>query len=184
MAAKGAVEFRRHPNNSGHVKIAESMCNEISSFIREAIPEGEFQGIYEFEKYIVPDTISRFSIMTNPDLPVEFHGFNVKQNNGYVSFNSSIDTGASVAADSIKLDPRYKMFFVEMSVQGNEPAKRIKLELTTESEVNTYFCDCNSEDFNRYEFNISNVKDVITSFRISPDILDCMIKVKALGFVN
>ena len=97
-AAQGAVEFRTHPNDKGHLAIANAMLDGAVEAIK-AIPEGSFLGEYSYEKYLVQGNPTWFEIKTTPKMKVFYFGFNLRQVGDTVVFGSAPGTGASLLAE-------------------------------------------------------------------------------------
>ena len=181
-AANKAIEFRYHPGNLGHDKIAEVMINAAIDEIKEKIPEGQICEPYEFEKYLPDDFVKDIQIKTNPHMLIEYNGFNVRSEGDSIAVCSSPGTGVSVSSSRICLPPDYKRFCIEIAV--NSPAEQKNLELTvkTNSREHKYTLPVRTSDTALYEFDISDIDDVINSFSVSPDLEECILKVRSVKF--
>ncbi len=181
LTAQGAVEFRTHPNDKGHDLIAQYML-DVSKDLIEKIPDGDFAESYEYEKYLVMREIPKFEIDVTPKFLVRFNGFNIRQGDGFVSFSSAPGTGASVMGTCIHIPGDCKKFFIEMAVESAEEGKQLVLTLYSKSGEHKYCKDIIPGEMTRYEFDISDIGEMMTVMKVSPDMEECLIKVKSLGF--
>ena len=181
-AAMGAVEFRTHPGNAGHEKIASILFEKAKDEIGKKIPDGAFAEDYIFEKYIVNRKIEKFHIQTTPEFFVNFNGFNVRQNNEMVSFSSAPGTGASASAYGICISNEYKKFYIEMSVGGVTGNEKLLLTLNSKSGEHKYSQIIPDDKMRKYVFDISDIGATVTRMRVSPELSECFITVKSLGF--
>ncbi len=179
-ARAGAVEFRTHPNNLGHEKIAEKMLECGKSSIAPRVSEGDFDEEYSFKQYLLPDKVERFNIRTTPEFLVRIGGFNIRQSEDLVSFSSAPGTGASISASCIHIRPENNRFFVEMSVDCDSYPQSLRLTLNGSREYTAVIPDGNMR---RYEFDISDKSEMIAFMKVQPEIDECLIKVRELGFL-
>jgi len=184
QAARGAVEFRTHPNDLGHRTIAERMFDAVAQGIPQRIQEGDLDEPYRFEEYVHKEKLIKFQIRTQPDLFVQFHGFNVRQGEGCVIFGSAPETGASVSVDNLQLPSCYHTFYVELAVDGVKQAETLKVTVTTKQGEQTFFACLPDNEMHRYEFDLSHVTERIRGVRVSPEMRDCVLTVRSLGFLE
>ncbi len=178
-AKAGAVEFRTHPNNLGHEKIAERMLECCKDAVSERVSEGDFDEEYSFEQYLLPDKVERFNIRTTPEFLVRIGGFNIRRSDELVSFSSAPGTGASISASGIHIRPDNNRFFVEMSVDCDSYPQVLQLTLNGSQEYKTEIPDGNMR---RYEFDISGNSEMISFMKVQPMVEECLIKVREVGF--
>jgi hypothetical protein len=183
-AAAGAVEFRTHPSDLGHDAIAKSMLNAVKKQIPKTVEQGVFNEPYRFEEYVQPEKLPAFRVRTEPEMYVTFHGFNVRQEGDCVTFGSAPETGASVELAGIRFVPPIGTFYVEMAVNGVEQKERMTLTVKTKTETRTYQVDLHDDQMHRYIFDLSEIAENVYGIRISPDMTDCVLTVRALGFSN
>lgn len=178
MAANGKVEFRTHPGDLGHLKIAEMLFDVAKSKISSEIPEGDF-GI-EVSNMPFEDKTENLSIFTEPEMNVNFSGFNVIGTGDGVAFSSAPGTGASVRINDLHIKG-YEKFYIEMSVEGDNDKKKLELLLSCGKIFKSMFLNVEN-GMNVYEFDISGIAEEINSVKVSPDMDECYINVKRLGF--
>ena len=181
-AANKAIEFRYHPGNLGHDKIAETMINAAIEGIKEKISEGPLGEPYEFEKYLPDDFVKDIQIKTNPHMLIEYNGFNVRSEGDCIAVCSSPGTGVSVSSSRICLPPDYKRFCIEIDVDSPAEQKNLCLTVQTKSGEHKYTAPVCESGIARYEFDISDVSDVIQSFSVYPDLEECILRVKSVRF--
>ena len=130
----------------------------------------------------LPTKIEKFTVKTVPEFRARFNGFNIRQNGDCVSFSSAPGTGASVIGTGLHIRSGKKKFFIEMSIGEINKAQKLILNLGDGVGDHNYEIDIVSGDMKRYEFDISDTSGMITRFKVSPDMEECYITVKALGF--
>ena len=180
-AKMGGVEFRTHPGDAGHKKIAEIFFENAKEKISK-IPDGAFGEEYEFEKYKKSDKVEKFKIFTEPQFFISFGGFNVRQVGDMVCFSSAPGTGASVSAYGICISPQYSKFYVEMSVGGTKKPEELSVSFNTPSAVHDFELIIPDDKMRRYEIDISHIDKVITRIFVKPQMDECFITIKAIGF--
>ncbi len=184
QAAAGAVEFRTHPGDKGHDFIAQKMLEAIKEGIA-AIPQGGFDEPYSFEQYLLPVKAEKFEIKTEPEIFVSFYGFNIRQAENGVTFGSAPGTGTSVAANSMWISPKYNRFYIEMAVSGAAYPLTLKATFGLKNSETLSFTETvTGEELCRYEFDLTQNDEWINSFRVSPETDECVLTVRALGFVE
>ena len=183
-AAAGAVEFRTHPNNKGHELIADNFLAAMKDTFRKNVPEGEFSEEYSYKEYVQLDILPKFEIDVTPKFRVRFNGFNVRQGDGCVSFSSAPGTGASVMASCLHIRGENKKFFIEAMIESAEEGKQLVLALWSRSGIHEYRRDIVPSKMTRYEFDISDIGEMITVMKVYPDMEECLIKVNSLGFTK
>ncbi len=181
-AAAGAVEFRTHPGDKGHELIAQNLLDAMKESFLNKVAEGEFGEEYFYKEYITMEKIPKFTVETTPKFRARFGGFNVRQDGDCVSFSSAPGTGASVMATGLHIRGENKKFFIEMSVESAEKDKELILSLNSKSGVHEYRTDIVYGKMHRYEFDISDIGEMMTVLRVCPDMEECLVKVKSLGF--
>lgn len=183
MAAGGAVEFRTHPGDRGHDFIAEKMLDAVKDQIA-ALPQGKLGEEYSYRQYLLPVKAEKFEIRTEPEIFVNFYGFNIRNTENGVTFGSAPETGASLAAGQW-FSPGYNQFYVEMAVSGAAYPTKLNVTLTRKHSDPLTFSETITDDgMHRYEFDLSDNEDWINSFRITPDTDECVLTVRALGFLE
>lgn len=181
-AAAGAVEFRTHPNDKGHELIAQNFFDAMKDTFINNVAPGEFSEDYSFKEYITMEKIPKFSIKTTPEFRARFNGFNVRQNGDHVSFSSAPGTGASVIGTGLHIKGEHKKFFIEMSVESAEKDKELVLTLSSKSGIHEYRTDIVYDKMHRYEFDISDIGEMMTVMKVYPDMEECLVTVGCLGF--
>ena len=184
QAAAGAVEFRTHPGDKGHDLIANLMLAAAKARL-EQIPAGAFGEPYRFEEYVMPVKAEKFEVKTEPQIFVKFYGFNIRNERDGVTFGSAPGTGASVAADGQWVSPKNKRFYIEMGVSGAAYPVPLQASFVSKSGATLSFTDTVvDEQMHRYEFDLSQNEEWLHAFRIHPDTDECVLTVRALGFVE
>lgn len=182
--ARGAIEFRTHPNDRGHEAIARAMLGTVCTPIGASIAEGELDEAYEYESYVLSERLPEFAIERKPEnLKVRFYGFNLRQEDGCVVFGSAPGTGAAVAAEELVFPKNPIRFFIELEVRGvTSPTKlcAIVQGLEKSETVELLLTD---EHMHRYEIDVSTFLEPIRTVRVSPELTDCVLAVKAIGFL-
>ena len=182
LAAKGAVEFRTHPGDEGHLAIANAMLDGVRGAI-PTIPEGDFTEEYTYEKYAVTGNPSWFKIKTVPHMKVFYFGFNLRQDGDTVIFGSAPGTGASLLVEKAKAPLAGKTLAVELKVDGASDTDVLKLSFSTslgESEIATPIMS----GMHRYEIAVPEGLGEINSVRIAPGCIECVLSVKAVEFID
>ena len=70
-----------------------------------------------------------------------------------------------------------------MSDDGDVSGKKIVFTVNAGDDSKSMFCEIHNSKMQRYEVDISKIDVKINSFKISPNMDECFVKVKALGFV-
>ncbi len=178
--AMGAVEFRTHPSDKGHAAIAAAMLD----CAREAlatIPKGAFTEEYEYKKYAAPGNPTWFEIKTAPKMKVFYFGFNLRQVGDAVVFGSAPGTGASLLAEKAR-DALYgNTLSFELKVDGAAEGDVLNIELTGSSGTTKLSLPIVS-DMHLYEVAIPEGLGEISSLRIAPSTIECVLSVKAIEF--
>ncbi len=178
--AEGAVEFRTHPGDAGHLAIAEAMLTESLSAIR-TIPQGEFDGEYSYEKFAVVGNPTWFAIKTQPRMNVFYFGFNLRQVGDTVVFGSAPGTGASLLVEKFTAPADTKTFYAELQVDGAKDGDELFVTLKGtlgECELSLPIL----QDMHKYEFSLPGNVGEINSVRIKPSAIECVMRVKEIGF--
>ncbi len=182
-AQMGGVEFRTHPGDAGHEKIASIFYENAKDMIAK-IPDGKFLEEYTFEKYAKKEKIEKFSIKTEPGFFVSFGGFNIRQQQDKVCFSSAPGTGASLSSYGICIEPGYKKFCAEMAVAGAAGGEILCLTLNTLGQKYEFKTEIFDEQMRTYEFDISEIDKSIIRFFLSPQMDECMVTVKSVKFLK
>lgn len=180
--AAGAVEFRTHPGDKGHLAIAEAMLVEARGAIA-TIPEGEFAEEYSYEKFVSRGNPTWFSIKTTPRMKVFYFGFNLRQIDDTVVFGSAPGTGASLLAEKFTAPPDSKTFYAELQVDGADDGDVLSLSLKGELGE----CELSLpivQGMHRYEYELGCEIGAISTARIKPSTVECVLRVKEIGFTN
>lgn len=183
-AAAGAVEFRTHPNDLGHFKIAECIFYSAKEEILKSIPQCSGNESFEFDESFTLVKEEEISIFTSPKLFLNFEGFNVTPGKDCVTFSSAPGTGAAVSADKLSIGPEYNKLYVKLSVDGYVDGKQLELVYSADGTSNSLYCPIEDTSMRTYEFDLSNVNEEITSFRISPNMEDCLLRISSLVFLK
>lgn len=177
-AANGAVEFRTHPNDLGHLKIAERIYESASEAISGISEDGAVVGGYKSS--MMSESVG-FKIVTEPDFKVSLEGFNRCDTSDGIMFSSAPGTGASIIADEISLIG-YKRLIAELSIDGDISKKELCLELTTDNGTSCKTCAISDNQMRSYSFDLSDVDGKIERFKLYPNMKECLIKVRAIRF--
>jgi len=181
---RGAIEFRTHPNDRGHDAIARAMLAAVCEPIDMSISEGAFDEPYEYASYVSPERLPSFDLIREPsDLTVRFYGFNLREEDGCVILGSAPGTGAAVAAENLK-EMEGRRFYVELEVRGVSSPTTMTVTICGHSETHTLSLALTDESMHRYEIELPKMGEPIESVRISPDLKDCVLAVRAIGFLN
>ncbi len=178
--AEGAVEFRTHPGDKGHLAIANAMLEGAREAIA-TIPEGAFDGEYTYEKYAVPGNPTWFAIKTQPKMKVFYFGFNLRQIGDTVVFGSAPGTGASLLAEKFTAPADSKVFYAELRVDGAKECDVLGVTVKGtlgELELSQPIVP----EMHVYEFNIPEGLGDISSVRIKPTAPECVVSVRQIGF--
>ncbi len=178
-AANGAVEFRTHPNDLGHRKIAECIYEAARAAIVESIPEGK-SGAVGFSAENEANN-GRFELITEPKFKVSLEGFNQSEASDGIMFSSALGTGASIIAEGLKLCG-YGKLSVELSINGEISGKELCLELTTDKGTSCKSCVIPDNKMRGYSFDISDIDGEIERFKLSPNMDECLIKIRSIVF--
>lgn len=181
-AAAGAVEFRTHPNDKGHELIAQNFFDAMRDSFIKNVADGEFCEEYSYKEYLTMEKIPRFNVKTTPEFHARFGGFNVRQDGDVVCFSSAPGTGASIMATGLHIRGENKRFYIEMSVESEEKDRQLVLTLNCKSGEHKYRKNIVYGEMYRYEFDISDIGEMMTFMQVAPDTEECLIKVKNLGF--
>ena len=178
--AQGAVEFRTHPGDEGHLAIAGAMLDGAREAIG-TIPEGELGEEYSYEKYAISGNPSWFTIKTTPKMRVFYFGFNLRQEGNTVIFGSAPGTGASLLAEKIKAPLTGSTFYAELKVDGAAEGSVLNVEFTGTlgSAVATTPI---VSGMHMYELDVPTGLGEITSLRIVPSAIECVLSVNEIGF--
>ena len=182
--ASGAVEFRTHPNDKGHDGIAHRMLDGIRELISERIAEGEFSEEYSFEQYLRPSVLPRLDISVEPDMYIRYNGFNLRREADGVCFGSAPETGASVSSNALGITPDYNKFYIEAAISSEKSDAKLMLSVSTRNDTFEYLADIPDGELRRYEFDLLEVKQAIRSFTVKPLLTECVITVRAVGFLK
>lgn len=182
-AAQGAVEFRTHPGDRGHRKIAECIFEAAKEEILRTIPEN---GPTNRKKSVHREEQKnrRKGVLTEPAMELCYEGFNITEGIDGLGFSSAPGTGASVSVEKLGFERKYHKFFAEMSVEGEIRERMLKLVLKTKQGEYTKALPLQKQGIHRYEYDLSDISEEIQSFRLSPDLKDCFIKIRAIGFTD
>ena len=180
LRAKGAVEFRTHPNDKGHAAIASAILRGAEAEIAK-IPEGELGEEYFYGKYINKELPAKLKIKTTPEMNVSFFGFNVRQNGECVSFASAPGTGASLYASGFAANGNGAEFFAVLAVDGACENDRLKIKLKGGLNEKDYDLPIVS-GLNTYKVKIDGELETVDSLHIKPSATECVITVKQIGF--
>lgn len=181
---RGAIEFRTHPNDRGHDAIARAMLAAIREPIGDSIAEGTFDEAYEFQSYVGSERLPEFAMERRPnDLKVRFYGFNLRQENGCVVFGSAPGTGAAVAAEELK-EMESRRFYVELEVRGVSSPATMTVTMRGKSKTHAVELALSDEKMHRYEIELAQMGEPLESIHISPNLKDCVMAVRAIGFLN
>ena len=182
-AAAGAVEFRTHPSDAGHNLIANKMFNSIKNSIVQSVSEGEFAESYRYKEYLPPEKITKMQLLTEPaELFINYYGFNLRQEGDCITFGSAPNTGASLSAERIWIQPKYNTFYIEMAVKSEHKDIQLDVELTLKNGSLCFTETIKDSNMHRYEFDISANTEWIKSLKVAPSSTECVISVRTLGF--
>lgn len=181
-AKMGAVEFRTHPGNKGHEKIASVLFENAKDMLAK-IPDGKFLEEYTFEKYVKKQKIEKFNIKTNPQMFLQFGGFNVRQIGDNVRFSSAPGTGASVSAYPLCISKEYNKFCIEMAV-ADAKGEQLKLYVFSRAGKQEFSKKIKNCEMTEYEFDISEIDETITRFVVAPEMSECTVTVKSVKFLK
>lgn len=179
-AKEGAVEFRTHPNDKGHRKIAECIFDAFKTDIVEKIKEDDDCEEHVEVSEIINDK-AEYKVVTNPDMKLVFGGFNFITAENYVGFSSAPGTGASVTAEKLDISG-YSKFVADVEIDTEYKDEELIFEAVTEDGCKKFRTRLKSDEMVKYEYDISGIKGNITSFKLSPSVKECFMKVKYIAF--
>lgn len=182
LQAKGAVEFRTHPNDKGHAAIASAILHGAAAEIAK-IPEGDFGEKYFYDKYINKELPAKLKIETSPEMKVSFFGFNVRQSGECVAFASAPGTGASLYASGFTANGNGAEFFAELSVDGASEGDTLKIKFTSGMQEKEYDLPI-THGMSIYKLKLSSELETVDSLYVKPSTTECMITVKRIGFLK
>lgn len=177
--AQGAVEFRTHPGDEGHLAIARAMLDGALDSIK-TIPEGDFGEEYAYEKYAVPGNPTWFAIKTAPKMKLFYFGFNLRQVGDTVIFGSAPGTGASLLAEKFTVTGAKTLSFT-LQVDGAGKSDTLKIELGGTVGEATLTAPIIT-GMHRYELTLPDDLGEIKSLRICPSAIECVLSVKEIIF--
>lgn len=178
--AQGAVEFRTHPNDRGHLAIANAMLDGAREAIA-TIPEGAFTEEYTYEKYAVSGNPTWFTIKTEPKMKVFYFGFNLRQVGDTVVFGSAPGTGASLLAEKFTAPADSKTLCFALQVDGAKENDTLKIVLTGTSGEATLTTPIVT-GMHRYELSLPADIGEIKTLRICPSTIECVLSVREIIF--
>ncbi len=180
LAARGAVEFRTHPGDEGHLAIANAMLDGVRDAVA-TIPEGDFNEEYSYEKYSVTGNPTWFTIKTTPKMKVFYFGFNLRQEGNTVIFGSAPGTGASLLAERGNTPITGNTFYAELKVDGAAEGSVLNVEFTGtlgKAVASTPIV----AGMHMYEIDVPAGLGEITSLRMVPGAIECVLSVNEIGF--
>ena len=180
LAAQGAVEFRTHPGDEGHLAIANAMLDGAREAI-STIPEGDFTEEYVYEKYSVPGNPTWFAIRTVPRMKVFYFGFNLRQVGDTVVFGSAPGTGASLLAEKLTLTQGTNTLRATLKVDGATESDSLSITFVGSNGETTLTTPI-VPDMHSYEVAVPEGLGEITSLRIAPSVMECVLSVKEIVF--
>lgn len=176
--ARGAVEFRTHPNDAGHAAIAAAMLDAARDAI-DALPEGDGPQADVCTAAREEESPPRLRLAA-ASVRLSFFGFNVRQQGDDVVFGSAPGTGASLLAEGLFGLPGEHTFYAELCVDGAAEGDELTVRfLGTAGECELAWPIVSS--MHRYEVAVSQNVGVITAVRLAPTPLDCVVRVRTLG---
>lgn len=180
MAEKGAIEFRSHPGDYGHLNIAETIYEAARDTIIRKIP----QSVTDVDFVKKDDRLPKeepLKIVTEPEINVKFGGFNVMKTESGVELSSAPGTGASIYADDLHIGGFNKLY-AQMSIDGDITGKKLELKLQCGNTFKSVACDI-KEGMTEYVFDLSETVEHIDAFWIVPlSVRECRIEIKSIKF--
>ena len=179
LRAKGAIEFRTHPNDKGHAAIAKLIFDGAREDIKK-IPEGELTEGYEYDKFINRALPAKMKIETEPEMAVSYFGFNIHQNGDCVEFCSAAGTGAAFSATDFSVSGATSLA-LELCVDGYAEGDALKIKLTGAQGAREYELPIVS-GMHSYELDLPSDAGEITSLYVTPSSEECVINAKRIVF--
>ena len=178
--AKGAVEFRTHPNDKGHAAIADAFLLAVRNAL-EKIPEDIFARECSYKKYDDAQISAKLKIKTVPQMNVSYFGFNVRQFGDLVTFGSAPETGASLVADNFRVSEGCQKFYTEMLIDGASECDVLKISLMGTlggAEFNLPI----ASGMHTYEIDVPSGYGEIQALRLVPSAKECVVSIRQIGF--
>lgn len=186
-AASGAIEFRTHPGNLGHRKIAECIFEAVKEEIIRKIPN-ESADVADNINSCYNDEDLNESLCTsfpnvNPKMDLTFGGFNVTFTDKSAKISSAPGTGACVAASNLSFSATYNTFYADMTVSCAESYDdKIELSVFSDGKETKLYLPLIKNQRHMYQFDISDVCGTINSFKLTPHSSNCFIELNSIGF--
>jgi len=195
-AKAGAIEFRTHPSDLGHDTIAKCMTEACLSQIKERITPVAAEGI-QADTW---ETKTENQVRTANEIPahnmdcwtfgslremagVILGGFNMRLENGIGKVSSATDTGVAVYHNKLHLPAKdYRTFRVCMQLDCDEREVDVVLQVNADREKLTKTYRISHHTMEELTLDVTQLRNVITGFRIEPQTPDCCIHVKKIVF--
>lgn len=179
-AAKGAVEFRTHPNDKGHAAIADAILRATQNALAK-LPADIFAEECAHKKYEDAQLPEKLKIKTAPEMNVSYFGFNVRQMGEAVVFGSAPGTGASLFADGFRVPQGCKKFYTEMLIDGASEGGVLNIAFIGTLGEAAFALPIVSQ-MHTYEIEVPSGCGEIHALRIAPSAKECVASVRQIIF--
>lgn len=197
------VDFRAHPSDMGMDAIGKSLA-DAALFVFDQYIQPEYVSDEEFDKLMAEEekekkensaskesekiSCARFDFDTDGCYDgVTFGGFNTFVKDSFLCGNSAPGTSFNVCCYKLDLDgEKYNKFSIVMKVYCDTQEDKtgtLNLTINTENKGYKYSCELVINELNNYEFDISDIKEKITGFSVSPSMLNCNADIDLIEFV-
>lgn len=193
----GAIEFRTHPSDCGHDRIAESIVETAAPLLRKRVAPIMATGTQTLSAGApaeqqnsepVPNTVpvnaDCWDFDTMQDIiDVRMGGFNVRCENSIAQVSSAPGTGAAVYREMLRLPMKdYSRFAVRMKLDCEEPEKGILLQVVTTEKTYEALVHLPPQTMGELCLPLPEEAGIITGFRIKPQMTDCCIYIDRIAF--
>ena len=191
----GAIEFRTHPSDLGHDRIAQGIVEAAVPLLRNCLKPVEMKipdkGSAEISEAANGDSVTAarreidcWEFDTLQDcVDVSMGGFNLRCENSIAQVSSAPGTGAAVYHQSLHLPmKKYSRLAVRMRLDCETPEKGVLLQVTTTEKICERLVYLSAQTMGDIELPLPEEEGTITGFRIEPQMTDCCIYIDRIAF--
>lgn len=194
----GAIEFRTHPSDLGHDRIAEEIVNAAAPLLSARVKKVAVPVDQILTATSTSETVGETPMGIGEDRGMLDHwdfddlrdifelgmgGFNLRCENSIAQLSSAPGTGAAVYHEKLQLEAKdYSRFVVRMKLDCQEPQKGILLQVTTNEKTYECLAQLPPQTMGVLTLQIPADTGEITGFRIAPQMTDCCIYIDRIAF--